>query len=421
MGKTFELKYGRGVREIDLPEIARVEVLGPAEAAPLANPAAELAKALGSPLDGKPLGRRPAPNTVAIAVPDKSRPFPTRELLPVLLDDIFTAWPSLEPEQVTVIVGGGLHPPMGKDELDDFTPADAARGCKRIAHDARVSAMVDLGKTSRGTPVRINKIFASADFKVVMGQVDPHQFVGFTGGSKGAVIGCGAAETIEANHSLMSEDGASVGLIEGNPVREDMSEAGDMLEIDLAANAVMDGANRPVRVFAGAPRAALAAAAVVCERIHGKSIPERFDLAVASCGGYPKDISLYQAQKGLNLASMAVKPGGRILLLAECSEGVGDDDYFGYATRFATARDVLEDFERMGFKMGAHKAFLVCRTVESHQVVIDSELDDATLGRCCLTKADARSILNEWLSGPGEPPKVAIIPNANTTYFRVGT
>ena len=115
--------------------------------------------------------------------------------------------------------------------------------------------------------------------------------------------------------------------------------------------------------FAGDPKeAVLLAGAGVCATLYGVHISEKFDIVIASCGGHPKDITLYQAQKGLNLASHALKPGGQVLLLAACPQGVGDDVYFDYVSRFQTTQEVLDDFRRLGFKMGAHKAFLFART-----------------------------------------------------------
>ncbi len=123
--------------------------------------------------------------------------------------------------------------------------------CRVITHDAKKSEMVDLGSTSRGTPVRINAEFCRADLKIVIGQIDPHQFVGFTGGSKGVVVGIASAASIEHNHSLMFEDQARVGRLSGNPVREDMNEAGRMAEIDLVVNVVLNAQKNVVRLLAG--------------------------------------------------------------------------------------------------------------------------------------------------------------------------
>ena len=190
-----------------------------------------------------------------------------------------------------------------------------------------------------------------------------------------------------------------------------------MVGIHLAVNVVLDADKNAVWLHAGDPDAVLQDGARVCAAVYGVAISEKFDIVIASCGGYPKDICLYQAQKGLNHASIAAKPGGKILLLAACPQGVGDDAYYNYVCQFATPEEVLEDFRRIGFRMGAHKAYLFGRTLTTHDVVVASELDMSTLNTCHVRAADPHEIIREWVEGFDGRPRVAVIPNANTTYF----
>ncbi|NNK92819.1 MAG: transcriptional regulator, partial [Desulfobacterales bacterium] len=126
---------------------------------------------------------------------------------------------------------------------------------------------------------------------------------------------------------------------------------------------------------------------------------------------------LYQAQKGLSLASQAVKPGGNILLLAASPQGVGDDVYFDYVSHFTSPEEVLADFRKEGFRMGAHKAYLFGRTLSRFDVAIFSELDPGVLQKCHLRSADPSEVVEEWVENFDGNPKIGIIPNANTTYF----
>jgi nickel-dependent lactate racemase len=414
------LKYGQGEYRLRIPEKADVDILQPATLPPVKDVEAALEQALARPL-GRPsfdrMIREVAPKTVAIAVPDETRPAPLGAILLVLLRTLQEAAPG--PSAVTIVVGGGFHPPLKDEALWRVIPTEIGLRCKVVAHDARSARMVDFGLTSRGTPLRVNAEFAEADLRIVIGQIDPHQFVGFTGGSKGAVIGLAATETIEHNHGLMFDPNAQVGRLLGNPVREDMNEAGRMVGIHLAIDVVLDSEKQPVSVLAGDPDAVLAEGADVCRSVYGVKIPEKFDVVVASCGGHPKDICLYQAQKGLNLASQALKPGGKILLLAACPQGVGDDVYYDYVGRFRTPQEVLEDFRRLGFKMGAHKAYLFGRTLDSFDVAIASELADEILNRCLLRSAEPQAQVQQWIEEFEGRPRVAVVPNANTTYFIV--
>jgi nickel-dependent lactate racemase len=415
-----ELKYGTGKIKISIPPRAAASILEPLRMPVLASVRTALENCLRAPLGGlslKDLIAQRRPRSVAIAVPDETRPAPLTEVLPAVLERIEAVLERPLGESVTLFVAGGLHPPADTAAIERILPAGIARGCRIVAHDARAAAMRDYGATRRGTPLRINAEYAEAELKLVIGQVDPHQFVGFTGGSKGVVIGCAAPETIEKNHSLMSQPGAQVGRLSGNPVREDLNEAGEMVGIDLAVNFVLDADKRVVHLAAGPPAAVLASCAEVCARVYGVAIAEKFDIVVASCGGYPKDICLYQAQKGLNLASQALKPGGRILLLAASPQGVGDDIYFDYVSRFTSPEEVIRDFKESGFRMGAHKAYLFGRTLVNYDVAVFSDLDPGILRQCQLRAADPATVLDEWVSAFEGTPHVGIIPNANTTYF----
>mgnify|MGYP001047595042 FL=1 len=416
----IDLKYGDGHRQIKIPDHANVTVLKPAEYPPAASIDRCLEEGLASPLGCESFQKmlqHIAPETIGIAVPDETRPVPLHAILPLLLEAVIEALPDLSPDAITIIIGGGLHPPLEKHALAHIVPKGIARGCRVVAHDAGNDRMIDYGLTSRKTPVRINAAFAETEFKIVIGLIDPHQFVGFTGGAKGAVIGCAAAETIRHNHSLMFHPEARVGRITGNPVREDLNEAGEMVGIHLAVNVVLDADKKVVEIFAGRPIQVLEKGAETCSAIYGVGIEEKFDIVIASCGGHPKDMCLYQAQKGLNLASQGLKPGGHILLLAASSQGVGDDIYFDYVSQFTTPEDVLRDFKKTGFQMGAHKAYLFGRTLVDFDVAISSDLDPGILRKCQLRAADPNFIIKEWVEAFRYPPRIAVVPNANTTYF----
>lgn len=412
------LKYGHSHTTLSFPDQVEVDVLEPTSLPVIGDMAEAMDGALDRPLRLPRLEERAAPATISIAVPDETRPFPTRTLLPLLLQRLHRAFPSLEPKKVTIVVGGGLHPPHDVVALERILPHDVLAKYAVVPHDAKNAPMADFGATNRGTPVHVNLAFAQAEMKIVMGLLDPHQFAGFTGGSKGVAIGCAGARTIQANHALMFHEKAQAGVRQGNPVREDLNEIGRMVGLDLAVNVVLDKDKQVVGLWAGEPEAVLAAGSEVCASVYGVTIEKPYDIVVASCGGHPKDICLYQAQKGLNLASRAAVSGGRILLLAACGQGVGDEDYFEYVCRFDTPAAVFDDFKEHGFRMGAHKAFLFSRTLDAFEVAVSSEMDPSVLSRCMLEKAgDPQEHLNKWLNSLQGRVRVGVVPNANATYF----
>ena len=414
----IKLKYGAGYKTLELPDGSDVTVMKPRELPVLSDLGQALEEALDNPIDTNPLEGRPRPSSVAIAVPDETRPAPLKSLLPVLLDRLFRVWPDLDPTEVRIVVGGGLHPAPDEAQLARILPEDL-RGCTVVSHDALTSPMTSFGTTSRGTPVEINAAYGEAELKLVIGMIDPHQFQGMTGGAKGVAIGCASKNLIQHNHSLMSSPEARVGNILDNPTRLDINEAGQMIGIDLAINVSLNPAKQAVALLAGEPVAVLRAGAAFSEQVYGLPLDKPFDVVIASCGGDPKDICLYQAQKGLNLASQCVAEGGKILLLAACPQGVGDDHYQNYVRQFPTPEEQMREFAELGFRMGAHKAFLFSRTLTRFTVVVDSDMDESILAECHLCKGAAQTTLDSWLAenASDRPPRIAVVPNANTTYF----
>lgn len=411
-----EIKYGTGSLPLILPEGVKADVFEPKTAPCLDDPVAELHAALDSPLGCLPLEGRHAPASVAIALPDETRPFPIKLLLPPLLDRIFAAFPTLNGEDVTLVVGGGLHPPADAAQLARILPEDL-RGCRVTAHDAERSPVCSYGLTSRGTPVEINAEYSRAELKIVMGMVDTHQFVGFTGGAKGVVIGCASAAMIAANHRMLREAAAVAGNVTDNPVRLDLNEAGEMAGVALAVNVVLDAGKKPVAVLAGLPPTVMREASRLTGELYGLPFSEPYDIVVASCGGHPKDICLYQAQKGLNSAMQCARPGGGIVLAAQCSQGIGDDAYYDYVRKFTSAEELKKAFEASEFRMGAHKAYLFARTTTQYDVVLHSDLPEELLKECHLRKGELQQTVDRWLAA-NPKARVAVIKNANSSFFR---
>lgn len=407
--------YGKGSLSFELPESAFATVFEPRQVPPLLDPLAAFEQALDAPEHCPRLEDLAAPSSIAIAVPDETRPFPTRLLLPLLLNRIFKAWPALSPTQICIVVGGGLHAPADTAQLKRILPDDLD-GCRVLSHDALRSPMLRLGTTERGTPVEINAVYAQAALKIVMGMVDAHQFVGFTGGAKGVVVGCASAAMIQKNHAMLSAPEACAGSLEHNPVREDLNEAGRIVGVNLAVNVALDAQNKITALFAGDPAAVLRAAARKTRELYGLKLEKPFDIVIASCGGMPKDICLYQAQKGLDAASRCAGENGKILLVAECSQGVGDARYATYVRRFADHAAVVRDFERGPFLMGAHKAYLFSRAAVRHELVLHTALSDEILARCLLRKGEARATLAAWLKDTPQA-RVAVLTHANATFF----
>ena len=323
--KEFQLPYGKGTLTARLPNQANVDLIAPQDPPGAPDPLQAVAAAVSAPLRVDLTHLLSVSRSAAIAINDKTRPVPHQYLLSPLLKRLEAG--GIPPERIHLIIATGTHLPMQPDEFAKILPADLLSRYPVVSHDCDAPDLVDLGYTSRLTPVKINRRFMQADLRIVLGNIEPHHFMGFSGGVKSAAIGLAGRATIVQNHSMLPEPNAKAGHYEDNPMRQDVEEIGKLARIQLALNAILNNEKQIVRVFFGDPVAVMEAGVPLARQICQVSIQHLYDLVIASAGGYPKDINLYQAQKALTHAAMMTRDGGTILLLAACAEGVGSAGY----------------------------------------------------------------------------------------------
>jgi nickel-dependent lactate racemase len=277
-----------------------------------------------------------------------------------------------------------------------------------------------LGNTLRGTPVFLNPIFHQAEFRIVVGLIDPHQFVGYTGGVKGAAIGLAGSETIEANHSMLFEPQAVVGEIQKNPVRQDIEEIGRMIGVHWVVNVILNETNGVVKIFSGDPLEVERIGSAFCRTIYETESSKEYEVVLASPGGYPKDINVYQAQKALAHVTPLVRQGGDILFFAECPDGHGDEAFYQMMIKYQSPREVTNSFKKAKFKMGDHKAFLWCRSLIKARVHLYSSIDEG-LSRTLMTLPvkTLQEAFQRISTKHVNPPHVAVMPKAASTYIKI--
>ena len=389
---TYHLPYGHGSLACHLPAGLSVEVVEPPQAAAATDPQAVVEAALDAPVDGVELaafrGARSAAGglTAAIAINDKTRPVPHEHLLPPLLRRLEAL--GLPPEAITLLIATGAHPPMPPAEFGRVIPADVLARYPVLCHDADDAAnLVHMGVTSRGTPVWVNGHYLAADLRLVVGNVEPHQFQGFSGGVKGAAIGLAGHETVNHNHALMVEPHARLGCYADNPARQDVEEIGAMIGVQFALNAVLNDQKQIIHAVAGEPRAVIEAAIPLSRDVSQVAVAAPFDLVIASAGGHPKDLNLYQAQKALAHAALVTRDGGTVIVVAACPEGSGSRGYETWVEGISSHEAVFARFEREPFRVGPHKAFLVSRDAARVRTYLVSQMAPALVQQLMLTPA----------------------------------
>ncbi|MGE5619309.1 MAG: nickel-dependent lactate racemase [Sphingomonadaceae bacterium] len=409
--------YGKTQLRFHLPDTSQLTFVEPVSAPPAPDQSAEVARALDEALARHPL---PAGKSTVVVVSDGTRPVPNTTILPVLLERLEAA--GIPREGITLLVATGLHRPTRESELPALLGEETCRRYRVAVHDARDrDRLARVGTTSRGTPVWVNRLYLESDVRVLTGMIEPHQFVGFTGGAKSVAIGLAGEETIEGNHALLQDPRSQIGVYEGNPAREEMEEILDLVGADLALNVILNNQKQIVAALAGHPRDVERAGVRLSARICQVAVPHPFDIVIASPGGFPKDLEVYQAQKAVAHAAIAVREGGTIILVAECPEGAGDTRFEEYMAQATSPRDVIERFRRERFRMGVHKAFLLARSMVKARVLLVSDRLPEELGRKLLFEQHATvgSALRSALARHGQSATIAVMPKASSTIPRI--
>lgn len=336
--------FGKAGIEVSVPDEFDCEVVHSRAAHALPDTEAVLHAALDAPIGRPPLAELAAgKRTAAISVCDITRPAPNRVTLPPLLKRLHRA--GIAKEGVTILIATGLHRAATKEEIDVILGPEIASSYRVVSHDARdFASHRALGTTRRGTPVYIDERFMAADLHITLGFVEPHLMLGFSGGRKLIVPGLAAQETIKVIHSprFIREPLATEGSVEGNPLHEELLEIAAMARHDFILDVTLTREREISGAFAGDAVKAHAAAVSFIESTSLAPLDALADAAITSAAGYPLDLTFYQCLKGLTAAKHIVRPGGPLLLVCECAEGIGSPEYARLLREYTGHTDFLE-------------------------------------------------------------------------------
>ncbi len=325
----LQLDYGRNGLMVELPDANVAGVLEPAEAARRAGPEEMLRKALQHPAGAPRLAEMArGKKSACVVVPDHTRPMPLRLALPPILEGL--AQGGLTPERILILIATGLHRPSSDAELNAMLGPEITaryRVANHVATDR--AAHRDLGVTTTGVPVLVDRRYCEAELRVALGLVEPHFMAGFSGGRKLVCPGLCAEETIRGFHSpALIGHADSINLrLDGNLIHRTSSEAAALAGMEFAVNLVLDSAKQTAGIFAGEPSACFRQATASAESHATAPISARAPIVLVTGGGHPLDNTWYQTIKGLVAAREAVEPGGTILVASAMAEGIGSADF----------------------------------------------------------------------------------------------
>lgn len=386
---TIQLGFGRTAIPFEY-DAARFEVLGPTAAAahPLSD--AEINQALDTPVDSAALEELiEAGDSVLIVVSDATRATGSAQIVNLLVRRLIET--GIHPADMAVIFATGIHRAVRPDEKIKLLTSFIAQRIRTIDHDAYdPSQMMHVGEFTDGTPIELNRALRDFAKVIITGGVGFHYFAGFTGGRKSICPGLASAHTIEVTHMLALDferggrrQGVGNGLLDGNAVSDACERAAALIEPACAINAIVDEQGRVEKIFAGHWRASHRRACEDYLATHSQTIAEKRDLVIVSCGGAPYDINMIQAHKALDMAAQACTDGGTILLIAECADGLGRDDFLKWFE--AADSRALETRVREKYEVNGQTAWALLTKTEKFQVRIVTSLNDELTRRMRLS------------------------------------
>lgn len=415
---AIQLPYGDGHLNLEVPNRNLLEVIYPRKLVEESRSEAEIIRqALDRPLASPPLRSMAHPGQkVAIITSDLTRPCPSNLIIPIILDELASA--GVPDEDITIIIGTGLHRKMTPAEISVTISPQLYQRIRTLNHDLEDTKY--LGVTRRGTPVAIFTPLVEADLRICLGVVEFHWYAGFSGGAKAVFPGCASRASILANHALMIQPGVGAGRIDENPLRLDLEEGCSMVGVDFLLNVLVED-HRVVAAVAGDLKAAHRRG---CELVTARGsiqLPSHADIVVASAGGFPKDINLFQAHKAMEHASYALRDGGHLVMVAECREGFGNSVFENWIMEASSIADLRDRFRR-GFVMGGHKALAIANLAGRVRLSLVSGLPDDLVKKAFMAPYPSpQSALDQAIGELGPVSQVMVFPVAGSTVPLVGS
>lgn len=421
--KNYSIRYGDGAVSIPLDEKNVLGELYGHHTPPIDDIPAALSRALDAPIDAQPLFRWIAPGErVALVISDMSRFWMRQDKVVPPLVDYLRERCGVEDARLTIVVANGTHD--GGDEKDLRTlVTDAVYDRIRVVnHDCNASDLVSIGTTAHGTHVRINAEVAHADKVICLGACTHHVMAGFGGGRKSILPGVSAMDSICHNHAyaldpncLRSNPRIGNGKLADNPLNDDMCEAAALVPNLFMVNLVMNAEMQLAEIYAGHYLTSWKAACAAVDRIYRVEIPQRADVIVAGCGGFPKDMSLYQGTKTIDNIESGLKPGGTLILLIEARDGGGPAEYFDWIDDLQ--RGTMEKRLREHFTVPGYIFLLNCEQAHRYNILMLSTVAQETVAPMGLKSFDS---VEKLMAAAGlEGKTIYVVPNGSTVVPHV--
>jgi len=415
----LSLAYGRAGLKIDLPDEWNVTVIEPSYVPGLADPEEKIVRSLRDPIQAAPLRDQVhSEDRVGIVFSDITRPVPNRTILPAVLSELS----HVPAQNVTLFNALGTHRSNTASELSEMLGECAAKGYRIVQNDAfDQSTQVHLGPSTRGHDIWLNRELVECDVKILTGFIEPHFFAGFSGGGKAVMPGMAGQETVLGNHDagMIADPNATWGVTSGNPIHDEIMEIAQRLPRTFLVNVALNKEKQIIQVFSGSLTDAHAAGCAFVKEKTMAPVPHFFDVVVTTNSGYPLDLNLYQAVKGMSAAAQIVRPGGAIIIAADCWDGIPDHGLYGELLfQSKSPEALLSMIHSPGFLKQDQWQAQIQAQIQLHAdvyVYSDNLSDEQITGALLRPCRNIRETLERLVADAGDGISICVLPEGPQT------
>jgi len=410
--QIFKLPYGQDLIEFSLPKDNLQAVLLPK---PFPNSSLSeeevIIESLRNPIASPPLkelvrGKK----HILIITNDNTRPNTSKVTIPLLLEEIRLENPSAK---ISILIATGLHSKLSGEELREKFTEEILDSTDIFIHDA-YNDLAYISKLSTDNELWVNKIVLGADLIIAEGNIEPHFFAGFTGGRKSILPGISGYRTIFANHSAGKIDHplSKNGVLEGNPIHIEMCESAYKIGLSFILNVVLDRDKRIIKAFSGDPIMAHEAG-VNFVKDYAVVASSPSEIVITSNSGYPLDRNVYQTVKGISVAAETAKPGGIIIIMAECRDGIGHQAFYDLLYNASSPTELLAQIRKEKiYYADQWQVQILAKILEKNSVILVSDrLERHTVENLHMLYASSiQEALDMAFSLKGKQSKITVIP-----------
>lgn len=379
---TLSLKYGKGYKKLSLDVFEEYKILENEKTSK--KSAKEIIQdALDHPIGSSRLSQIVKKGErICIIISDISRYYQRMDLfLPEIVKELNSA--GILDEDITFLCATGAHAAQTEEEHALLLGEELKKRFRVVDHDCHNKEdLMTLGITRNGTEVAVNRRAVECDRLILTGGITYHDMAGYGGGRKSILPGIAGYESVAANHSRVFGKNVGSGLhpacrmgnLERNPMHEDMIDACAMIKPDFLFNVILDSNGNYYKAVAGDVQEAFLMGTKYLDEVGAVLIEEKSDVVIAGCGGFPKDLDLYQASKAFSASVEAVKENGTVLVIAQCANNMGTEESVSIITDFQENLQ-RETFLRKDFLPEAFSGYLLCELAEKYNLIMVSDYE----------------------------------------------